>query len=91
MRTSGGRGVVSDLGHPRTRGDFVKPVRRACARGSKFGQDASKFGQGARSASEIQACWLDKGGLGGGQKGQIFADVGWPLILFSSINDQLQG
>ena len=37
------------------RGAVVKPVRRACARGSKFGQDA-------RSASEMQSCWLDKRG-----------------------------
>ena len=44
---------------------IVKPVRRACAdcaRGSKFGQDASLTGshEGARSASEMQSCWLDK-------------------------------
>ena len=43
--------------HSSSRAAFVKPVRRACARGSKFGQDASL---GARSASEMQACWLDK-------------------------------
>ena len=44
---------------------FVKPVRPACARGWKFGHDASlpsgrASRQGARSASEMQSCWLDK-------------------------------
>ena len=52
---------------------FVKPVRRACARGWKFGQNASltvhtrmyyvAFRQGERSASEMQPCWLDKSTL----------------------------
>ena len=41
----------------------VKPVRRACARGWIFGQNASlthvASRQGARSASEMQSCWLD--------------------------------
>ena len=40
-----------------------KTARRACARGSKFGQDASltcSVPYGARSASEMQSCWLDK-------------------------------
>ena len=34
---------------------IVKPVRRACARGSKFGQDV----RAVRAKYMIQACWLD--------------------------------
>ena len=43
---------------------IVKPVRRACARGWTFGQNASlthvASRQSARSASQMQSCWLDK-------------------------------
>ena len=39
----------------------VKPVRCMCVRGWIFGQNASTASrQGARSASEMQSCWLDK-------------------------------